>query len=93
MPRQKVGEPFPDSVLLPKFVSEERGMQGNPIPWDKGEIGIGAASVNNISTVTRWVHSQFVSNEVLSILEDVIQDTKYPDNLLNVPALRSRDVF
>lgn len=46
MPRQKVGKPFPDSVLLPKLVSEERSMQSNAVPWDEGEIRIGAASVS-----------------------------------------------
>lgn len=29
--------------------------------------------------------SQFVSDKILSVFEDVIQDPKYPGNLLNIP--------
>lgn len=38
-------------------------------------------------------YSQFVPNEILSILEDIIQNPKYPDDLLNVPPFGRWNVF
>lgn len=49
MPRQKVRETFPDFELLPELIFEEWCAESNPVPWDEGEIGIGAASVNKFS--------------------------------------------
>lgn len=48
MPRQKVRKAFPDLVLLPELIFEERSMESNPVPWDEREVGIGAASVNKV---------------------------------------------
>lgn len=49
MPRQKVRKTFPDLVLLPEFIFEERCIESNPVPRDEGEIGICPASVNKLS--------------------------------------------
>lgn len=48
MPRQEVGESLPDLVLIPELVPEERGAESHSVPWNEGEIGIGAASVNKL---------------------------------------------
>lgn len=50
MPRQEVGESFPDFVVLPELVSEERALESHPIPRHEGKVGIGAAPVNTFSS-------------------------------------------
>lgn len=93
MPRQEVGKSFLDLVLIPELVPEERGIESHSVPWNEGEVGICAASVNKFPMRPWWVHSQFVSNDVLPILENAVQDPEHPHDLLNVPAFGCWDVF
>lgn len=43
MPCQEVGKPFPDMVLVPELVFEERSTKSHSVPWNEGQIGIGTA--------------------------------------------------